>query len=324
MANQTQKQKNAAARAAAKAAEEAKVATEEANQQEQGTQDPETQAEDQAGSFSAQNSETNISEKLAGIGEQDDPSDTQEEGNAPAKEADGIQKLEGGEDTDNEQVTQSPSLEVSVQPILQHTKVEPIDLTLKPVKEEQPVVAVAKAAPKMQRVDVQTNDVNIETISTEDYFQMKHQYVFGTGSNDLQEVIEFLNRYEDTMARGAVVDERVGVSLQHQLYRNYLRAVTLSGNERNIAMDYILWKFFKNEKSAYRPHYLGRFTRSGKWEIDELKMFNSLNTIFHAISHPLERVLVLREYKLGAIVSKFPQDKARYTEAFLGWTQTYR
>jgi hypothetical protein len=36
---------------------------------------------------------------------------------------------------------------------------------------------------------------------------MKHNYVLGTGSVDLQEIIAFLDRYEDEMARGKVVQE---------------------------------------------------------------------------------------------------------------------
>ena len=188
--------------------------------------------------------------------------------------------------------------------------------------ETQPLVV--KAPPSMKRVEPKQDTININTITTEEYFQMKHGYVIGSGSSDLIEIIEFLDRYENEMARGLVVSEQKGASLQHQLYRTYLRALLIAPKERDIAMDYILWKFFKNEKSSYRVTNLGRFTRSARWDIPELLMFNTMNSIFHAVANPAERLAQIREYKLGAIAAKFPTEKARYTEAFLEWAQRLR
>ena len=198
------------------------------------------------------------------------------------------------------------------------------DAVAKPEVKAETQPLVVKSVPSMKRVEVKADTVNINTISTEEYFQMKHGYVFGTGSDDLQEIIQFFDRYEIEMARGVVVPEQKGASLQQQLYRNYLRALMIAPKERSIAMDYLLWKFFKNEKSSYRVTYLGRFTRTSRWDIPELLMFNTMNSIFQAIANPSDRLHTLREFKLGAIVGKFPADKARYTEAFLGWAQTLR
>lgn len=236
---------------------------------------------------------------------------------------------------EDESTVQSDQTEPEPEPTPAPEKADTEEATEAPIDKEKDAVAkpevkavtqplVVKSVPSMKRVEAKADTVNINTISTEEYFQMKHGYVFGTGSDDLQEIIQFFDRYEIEMARGVVVPEQKGASLQQQLYRNYLRALMIAPKERSIAMDYLLWKFFKNEKSSYRVTYLGRFTRTSRWDIPELLMFNTMNSIFQAIANPSDRLHTLREFKLGAIVGKFPADKARYTEAFLGWAQTLR
>ena len=244
-------------------------------------------------------------------------------------------EIQPSTDVEKEDESTVQSDQTEPEPTPAPEKADTEEATETPIDKEKDAVAkpevkavtqplVVKSVPSMRRVEVKADTVNINTISTEEYFQMKHGYVFGTGSDDLQEIIQFFDRYEIEMARGVVVPEQKGASLQQQLYRNYLRALMIAPKERSIAMDYLLWKFFKNEKSSYRVTYLGRFTRTSRWDIPELLMFNTMNSIFQAIANPSDRLHTLREFKLGAIVGKFPADKARYTEAFLGWAQTLR
>lgn len=293
MANQTQKQKAAKAAAAVKAAEEAKAAAEETAKQE-------AEAETVGENTQAPEEEAKVETETETVAEKTEDKVEETLDDAVVKVVDPIQLKEDAQAALAEREKQVEQEKPKEPPVL------------------------AKSTPKMKRVEIKNDDININTISKEDYFQIKHKYIFGTGSQDLQEVISFLDRYEDEMARGKVVADQFGASLQQQLYRVYLRALMLGPNERSIAMDYVLWKFFKNEKSSFRVTNLARFTRSAKWDIPELLMFNTLNTIFHSISNPTDRVLVIRDYKLGAIVSKFPSDKARYTESFLNWAQTLR
>ena len=327
MASQTQKQKAAAAARAAKAAEEAKVAEQEAEKQEEETQSDLTATQGENESVTDPETEQGVDETQADSGKEE-VSETEQpaaevEATAPSANEESIASK--SEETDiAEELAKQPSPEVSVQPASgEQVEVAPVDTQPKETPKAESI-AVAKVTPRMKRVDVKPADVNINTISTADYFQMKHNYVLGTGSVDLQEIIAFLDRYEDEMARGKVVQEQKGASLQQQLFRTYLRALMLPPLDRTIAMDYILWKFFKNEKSAFRVTNVARFTRSARWDIPELQMYNTMNTIFQAVADPTDRILKLREYKLGAIVSKFPQDKARYTESSLNWTQTLR
>ena len=93
--------------------------------------------------------------------------------------------------------------------------------------------------------------------------------------------------------------------MQKQLYKIYLRILSLdSTKERDVALEILLWKFYKDEKGAFKVTQLGRFTRNGRWIIQELNMFLQLNHIFNSVKNPQERIVRLKQFKLSAIIAE--------------------
>ena len=152
----------------------------------------------------------------------------------------------------------------------------------------------------------------------------KHDYELTTAEGSLKEIFEFLDRYEETMANSENVQVTIAESLQKQLYKNYLKIFGLGSYERGVAMEYLLWKFFRNEKRSFRVSNLSRFTRNGKWIIGELQMFLQLNNIFNLIKDPSDRIARLRTIQLGPTVKDFPSEKIQYTDSFLSWATTLK
>lgn len=151
---------------------------------------------------------------------------------------------------------------------------------------------------------------------------------YGTDLNnlgaELTGIMSFLDRYQNVMGQYDVVEE-TGMSLQRQLYRTYLKILSLADvAERNVAMEYLLWKFFDKTSNAFTPVPLARFTRRGNWDISELLMFNSLNSIFDKIKDPATRFAQLSSLRIGEIVQRYPADKIIFTDGLINWTQSMR
>ena len=151
---------------------------------------------------------------------------------------------------------------------------------------------------------------------------------YGTDLNalgaELTSIMSFLDRYQQVMGQYDVIEE-TGMSLQRQLYRTYLKILSLADvAERNVAMEYLLWKFFDKTSNAFTPVPLARFTRRGNWDISELLMFNSLNSIFDKIKDPATRFAQLSSIRIGEIVQRYPADKIIYTDGLINWTQSMR
>lgn len=152
----------------------------------------------------------------------------------------------------------------------------------------------------------------------------KHNFNLSEAEGQLKEVIDFLNSYEERMSPTANIDEFVGESLQKQLFKNYLKILGLPNLERGVAMEVLLWKFFKNEKQTFRVNNLSRYTRNGKWNITELQMFAQLSNLFNLVKDPAERIGRIRSIKLGPTVDAFPNEKAKYTESLISWATSLK
>lgn len=152
----------------------------------------------------------------------------------------------------------------------------------------------------------------------------KHGFDLADASEPLKEILEFLNRYETTMQQGEGIQPLIAESLQKQLFKNYLKIFTLGNLERSVAMECLLWKFFRNETRVWRVSTLSRYTRNGKWNIGELQMFLQLNNIFNLIKDPSDRIARIRSIRLGATVKDFPGEKIQYTDALLSWSSSLK
>ena len=200
--------------------------------------------------------------------------------------------------------------------------------TLAEVEEEvielpRPKVTASKTAAVITKTELPLPAISLTNITLEELVQRKHNFNIANVGGDLLEVIQFLDRYEDKMRAGLEVPPEQGESLQKQLYKIYLRILSLdSTKERDVALEILLWKFYKDEKGAFKVTQLGRFTRNGRWIIQELNMFLQLNHIFNSVKNPQERIVRLKQFELSAIIAGFPGDKIRYTESFLNWASS--
>lgn len=177
---------------------------------------------------------------------------------------------------------------------------------------------------RLVKTEITAPVTSLSDITIEEVVQRKHDFDLNTADGALKEVIDFINRYEDTMANSDNVQVTIAESLQKQLYKNYLKIFTLSAVERGVAMECLLWKFFRNEKRVFRVSNLSRFTRNGKWNIGELQMYLQLNNIFNLVKDPVDRIARLRSIQLGATVKDFPAEKITYTDSFLSWSSTLK
>lgn len=200
--------------------------------------------------------------------------------------------------------------------------------TLDEVKEEvielpRPKTTASKTAAVITKTELPLPAISLTNITLEELVQRKHNFNITNAGGDLLEVIQFLDRYEDKMRAGLEIAPEQGESLQKQLYKIYLRILSLnSTKERDVALEILLWKYYKDEKGAFKVTQLGRFTRNGRWIIQELNMFLQLNHIFNSVKNPQERIVRLKQFKLSAIIAGFPGDKIRYTESFLNWASS--
>ena len=173
----------------------------------------------------------------------------------------------------------------------------------------------------VKTVKVASNTLNI---TFDELVRRKYGTTVDNVSDAARDVMGFLDRYQNVMSNREITEE-TGMSLQRQLYRTYLKIFTMPDIvDRNVCMEFLLWKFFDKEMNAFQPVPLARFTRKGNWDIHELLMFNSLNSIFDKIKDPGTRFAQLGAMRLGEIVQRFPADKAIYTEGFVNWTQSMR
>lgn len=173
----------------------------------------------------------------------------------------------------------------------------------------------------VKTVKVASNTLNI---TFDELVRRKYGTTVDNVSDAARDVMGFLDRYQNVMSNREITEE-TGMSLQRQLYRTYLKIFTMPDIvDRNVCMEFLLWKFFDKEMNAFQPVPLARFTRKGNWDIHELLMFNSLNSIFDKIKDPGTRFAQLGGMRLGEIVQRFPADKAIYTEGFVNWTQSMR
>ena len=200
--------------------------------------------------------------------------------------------------------------------------------TLAKVEEEvielpRPKTTASKTAAVITKTELPLPTISLTNITLEELVQRKHNFNIANAGGDLLEVIQFLDRYQDKMRAGLEVPPEQGESLQKQLYKIYLRILSLdSTKERDVALEILLWKYYKDEKGAFKVTQLGRFTRNGRWIIQELNMFLQLNHIFNSVKNPQERIVRLKQFKLSAIIAGFPGDKIRYTESFLNWASS--
>lgn len=177
---------------------------------------------------------------------------------------------------------------------------------------------------KVNPVKVVEAEKSIKEMSIVDVVKHKHDYDISNAEGEVKEVMIFLDRYENQMAVGVHIDQSLGESLQRQLFKHYLKILGLPAIERGVCMEILLWKFFTDPRGAFRVSNLSRYTRTGKWIIDELQMFLQLNNLFNICKDPSERAAKLATIKLGPTVERFPAEKARYTEALTTWSTTLK
>ena len=157
-------------------------------------------------------------------------------------------------------------------------------------------------------------------ITLEELIEHKHNFDLANASEILKNVISFLDRYEERMQNGVGILPDQGESLQVQLFKFYLTIFSIEDTvERNVAMEILLWKFFKNEKGAFTVTALARYTRTARWIHRELNMYLNLNNIFNMIKNPKDRISRLRQINLAAVVKAFPGEKARFTDNLINW-----
>jgi hypothetical protein len=243
----------------------------------------------------------------------------------PIEGVDGPIEVEGVETaTTDEKITLEAETDEGSKVTIQATP----EKTLDEVKEEvielpRPKTTASKTAAVITKTELPLPAISLANITLEELVQRKHNFNITNAGGDLLEVIQFLDRYEDKMRAGLEVAPDQGESLQKQLYKIYLRILSLdSTKERDVALEILLWKFYKDEKGAFKVTQLGRFTRNGRWIIQELNMFLQLNHIFNSVKNPQERIVRLKQFKLSAIIAGFPGDKIRYTESFLNWASS--
>lgn len=216
---------------------------------------------------------------------------------------------------------QAPVVEAAVAP----------EQEIKPEAEPNHPVDVVIPVPKTvanKRVRViQTEPLTVEQtalkdVKIEELIKIKHEFDLSRASVGLRTIVDFLGRYEETMAVSKNPSQAIGESLQKQLFKTYLTIFMLdSSKERDVAMEYLLWKFHKNEKGVFSVVNLSRFTRGATWIIQDLSMYTSLNHIFYSISEPTSRIAKLRGFKLPAIIQTFPSDRVRVTDGFISWAK---
>ena len=234
-------------------------------------------------------------------------------------EVEGVGEDNSGENTtttyeDPEPIPELSAPEVEQPQVTEQPTIEVVELPV-------PKASGKKNAPKIVKKESILAPVSLATITLEEIVFHKHDYILGEASEGLKDIIDFLDRYEERMSIGKHVDQAQGESLQKQMYKNYLRIFSLENpKERDVAMEVLLWKFWKDEKGAYRVTSMGRYTRNGRWIIKELNMYLQLNHIFNSVKNPQDRIVRLRQFSLAAIVDNFPADKARYTENFINWS----
>lgn len=243
-------------------------------------------------------------------------------------------------------VAESPAVEAET---VEPPAVEP-EAPPEPAKEETPVVETPKEEPavaaetkveekpqptggpqarrrggRLTKTEITPPVTSLAEITIEEVVKRKHNdFDLTTAEGPLKEVLEFLERYETAMTNSDNLQVAIAESLQKQLFKNYLKIFTLSNVERGVAMECLLWKFFRNEKRVFRVSNLSRYTRNGKWNIGELQMYLQLNNIFNMIKDPVERIARLRNIRLGATVQDFPAEKIQYTDSFLSWASTLK
>ena len=243
----------------------------------------------------------------------------------PIEGVDGPTEIENAETaTTDEKITLEAETNEGPKVTIQATP----EKTLDEVKEEvielpRPKTTASKTAAIITKTELPLPAISLTNITLEELVQRKHNFNITNAGGDLLEVIQFLDRYEDKMRAGLEVAPEQGESLQKQLYKIYLRILSLdSTKERDVALEILLWKYYKDEKGAFKVTQLGRFTRNGRWIIQELNMFLQLNHIFNSVKNPQERIVRLKQFKLSAIIAGFPGDKIRYTESFLNWASS--
>ena len=234
-------------------------------------------------------------------------------------EVEGVGEDNSGENTtttyeDPEPIPELSAPEVEQPQVTEQPTIEVVELPV-------PKASGKKNAPKIVKKESILAPVSLATITLEEIVFHKHDFILGEASESLKDIIDFLDRYEERMSIGKHVDQAQGESLQKQMYKNYLRIFSLENpKERDVAMEVLLWKFWKDEKGAYRVTSMSRYTRNGRWIIKELNMYLQLNHIFNSVKNPQDRIVRLRQFSLAAIVDNFPADKARYTENFINWS----
>ncbi len=256
------------------------------------------------------------------------PKPTQEE----ALEKKELEQLE--EDQTKQETEETSEKESETSENLDETKVEEKEEEIKkeePPKEPEVTTMPSTPMPRARNkgglvkvAAVASKAPLIEKITVEELIQRKHDFDITTAEGPLAEIIEFLDRYEEQMKPGNTLQFNLCESLQKQLFKNYLRILTLSPVLRAVGMEYLLWKFFRNEKRTFRVNELSRHTRNGKWEIKDLQMFLQMSNIFNLVKDPAERIARLRSVDLASTVSIFPSEKANYTESFISWATTLK
>ena len=205
---------------------------------------------------------------------------------------------------------------------IEETKVEPE--AEKPADELPKGPQARHRGNRLTKIEITPPATTLANITIEEVIQRKHEFDLTGATGPLKEIIDFIERYEQNMANSENVQVAIAESLQKQLFKNYLKIFTLSPIERGVAMECLLWKFFRNEKRVFRVSNLSRYTRNGKWNIGELQMYLQLNNIFNLVKDPVERIARLRTIELGATVRDFPSEKIQYTDSFLSWASTLK
>lgn len=216
---------------------------------------------------------------------------------------------------------QAPVVEAAVAP---EQEIEPEAESHRPT---DVIIPVPKTVANKRVRVIQTEPLTgeqtaLKDVKIEELIKIKHEFDLSRASAGLRAIIDFFARYEETMAVSKNPSQAIGESLQKQLFKTYLTIFMLdSSKERDVAMEYLLWKFHKNEKGVFSVVNLSRFTRGATWIIQDLSMYTSLNHIFYSISEPTNRIARLRGFKLPAIIQTFPSDRVRVTDGFISWAK---
>ena len=155
--------------------------------------------------------------------------------------------------------------------------------------------------------------------SAEEYYQQRYGVDIANPPEKLAHIIERIQEYVKLMANNSIMDDVRGKQLQKKLFVTYEKALMLEAPLNFAAMDYILATINEHISSAFRVEMVTRFTKNNMWSHEDTLMFNSLNALFIHIADPLTRIARLSNLNIGAIVSRYPDERANITDGLMDY-----